>query len=143
MLKVFMQILFMGCFFAAFAFIGMVVSQPNLRVQRYGSVIGVKPEKIQEYNRLHAAVWPGVLNKIKDCNIRNYSIYIKEIEPGKYYLFSYFEYVGNDFDADMKKMADDPLTQQWWDVTKPCQIPLETRAEGEHWATMKEVFHLD
>ena len=59
------------------------------------------------------------------------------------YLFSYFEYVGNDFEADMKKMSDDSLTQEWWKLTDPCQIPLETRKEGEWWATMEEIFHLD
>jgi L-rhamnose mutarotase len=107
-------------------------------MQRYGSVIGVRAEKLEEYKRLHAAVWPGVLSKITECHIRNYSIYYKDG-----FLFSYFEYVGTDFVADMAKMAADPLTQQWWDVCMPCQAPLETRKEGEWWASMEEVFHQD
>ncbi len=53
------------------------------RVTRYGSVIGLKPEKLEEYKELHANVWPGVLKKIKECNIRNYSIYLCELEEGK------------------------------------------------------------
>ena len=105
---------------------------------RYGSVIKVKPEKLDEYRTLHAAVWPEVLDTVTRCNIRNYSIYHKDG-----YLFSYFEYVGDDFDADMAKMAADPVTQKWWDVCKPCQEPLESRAEGEWWAGMEEVFHWD
>ncbi len=56
-------------------------------------------------------------------------------------LFAYFEYVGEDFDADMAKMAADPKTQEWWDIMKPMQAPIETRAEGEWWAAMQEVFH--
>jgi L-rhamnose mutarotase len=40
-------------------------------------------------------------------------------------------------------MAADPETQRWWDVCKPCQKPLDTRKEGEWWAMMDEVFHLD
>jgi len=28
-------------------------------------------------------------------------------------------------------------------MTDPCQIPLETREEGEWWASMEEVFHQD
>ena len=124
-------------------FIGRSFSQPNITVKRYGSVIGVKPEKIEEYIRLHAKPWPGVVNKIRDCNIRNYSIYLKEIEHGKYYLFSYFEYVGNDFEADMAQMAADPETQEWWKNTDPCQIPIPTRKENEFWASMEEVFHSD
>lgn len=107
-------------------------------MKRYGMVIKVRPEKLEEYKRLHAAVWPGVLDMIRQCNIRNYSIYHKDG-----YLFSYFEYHGTDFKADMAKMAADPLTQKWWDVCKPCQEPLPTRAEGEWWADMEEVFHCD
>ena len=107
-------------------------------MQRYGMVIHVKPEKIEEYKKLHAAAWPEVLKKITACNIRNYSIYLKDLT-----LFSYFEYVGNDFEADMNAMAADPTTQKWWDVCKPCQVPLESRDKGEWWANMEEVFHHD
>ncbi len=107
-------------------------------MRRYGMVIKVKAEKLVEYKRLHAAVWPGVLKMIRECNIRNYSIYFKDG-----FLFSYFEYLGNDFHADMAKMAADPTTQEWWKVTIPCQEPLETRGEEEWWANMEEVFHLD
>jgi L-rhamnose mutarotase len=105
---------------------------------RYGSVIKVKPEKLEAYKRLHASVWPGVLKMIGECHIRNYSIYYRDG-----YLFSYFEYEGDDYEADMDKMAADPETQRWWEVCKPCQQPLETRASGEWWATMEEVFHQD
>ena len=107
-------------------------------MKRYGMIIKVKAEKIEEYKRLHTAVWPDVLKKITECNIRNYSIYLKEDT-----LFSYFEYTGSDFEADMAIMAADPTTQKWWDVCKPCQQPLETRQEGEWWADMEEVFHQD
>lgn len=105
-------------------------------MQRYGSVIKVKPGKLACYKKLHAAVWPGVLKMIKQCHIRNYSIYHKDG-----WLFGYFEYTGKDFNADMKKMAADPLTRKWWAVCKPCQKPLKTRAKGEWWAGMEEVFH--
>lgn len=107
-------------------------------MQRYGSVIKLKLDKLDEYKKLHANVWPSVLEKIKDCNIRNYSIFYKDGV-----LFSYFEYVGDDFDADMIKMADDPNTQAWWKLTNPCQEPFKTRKEGEWWAGMEEFFHTD
>ncbi len=112
-------------------------------MKRYGWVIGLKEEKIEEYKKLHAAVWPGVLKKIKDCNIRNYSIYLQKLDDGRHYLFAYFEYVGDDFDGDMAAMAADPTTQEWWDVCKPLQTPLKGCAEGEWWADMEEVFHCD
>jgi L-rhamnose mutarotase len=105
-------------------------------MKRYGMAIKIKPENLHEYKRLHADVWPDVLKMIGECNIRNYSIYHKD---GM--MFSYFEYVGDDFDADMAKMAADPTTQKWWDVCKPLLDPLETRAPEEFWANMEEVFH--
>jgi len=105
---------------------------------RYASVIGIKPENRAEYERLHADVWPEILAKIYECNIRNYSIY----RYGEL-LFSYFEYIGKDFDDDMAKMADDPMTQKWWGVCKPLQSPVADRADGEWWAAIPEVFHVD
>ncbi len=105
---------------------------------RYGSVIRIAPENLARYRELHAAVWPGVLAKITECHIRNYSIYHR---GG--WLFSYFEYVGDDYDADMARMAEDPTTQEWWAVNKPLQQPLDDRAEGEWWASMDELFHHD
>ena len=112
-------------------------------MKRYGSVIGLKEEKIEEYKELHAAVWQDVLKMIAKCNIINYSIYLRIMPDGKYYLFSYFEYTGDDFGADCAKMAADETTLKWWDVCMPCQKPLEDRAEGEWWADMEEVFHCD
>jgi L-rhamnose mutarotase len=105
---------------------------------RYGQLIGLKPGKLAEYSRYHARVWPEVLKTITACNIRNYSIFHWEGQ-----LFAYFEYVGTDFDADMKKMADDPKTQEWWAVMKPLQAPLANRREGEWWVNLDEVFHVD
>ena len=110
---------------------------------RYGMVIGVREEKLEEYKRLHAAVWTDVLKMIAECNIRNYSIYLRKLPDGKHYLFSYFEYVGDDYEADLAKMAADPTTQKWWNVCEPCQEPLADRADGAWWANMKEVFHSD
>jgi L-rhamnose mutarotase len=107
-------------------------------MQRYGSVIKVRPEKLEEYKRYHAAVWPEVLATIRRCNIHNYSIFLKDD-----FLFGYFEYHGNNFAADMAIMAADPKTQEWWSIMGPMQLPLETRAEGEWWANMQEVFHTD
>lgn len=113
------------------------------KLQRYASVIGVKEDMIEEYKRLHADVWPGVLKMISQCNIRNYSIYLRTLPDGKHYLFSYLEYVGDDFEGDMANMAADSETQRWWDVCMPCQEPLDDRREGEWWATMEEVFHCE
>jgi L-rhamnose mutarotase len=109
-------------------------------MKRYGMVIGLDPVQKAEYERLHAAVWPEVLKMIQQCNIKNYSIFLREPEN---LMFSYFEYHGADFAGDMAKMAADPKTQEWWKVCGPLQRPLETRANGEWWASTEEVFHMD
>lgn len=105
---------------------------------RYGMVLGLKPEEEERYRQYHTAIWPGVLEMIHKCNIRNYSIYLHN-----HMLFSYFEYVGEDYAADTAKMAADKTTQEWWAIMMPMQNPLPTRKEGEWWSTMEEVFHAD
>ena len=107
-------------------------------MKRFGQTIGLDPASYERYKEYHAAVWPEILAKITECNIRNYSIFHKDNQ-----LFAYFEYIGTDFNADMAKMAADPKTQEWWSVMEPMQRPVATRAEGEWWASMEEVFHLD
>ncbi len=107
-------------------------------MKRFGQVIQLPPETREKYKEYHANPWPEINGMIKECHIQNYSIYLKDD-----YLFAYFEYVGDDFEADMAKMAADPKTREWWDVVKPLQRPLKTRHTGEWWADMEEVYHLD
>lgn len=107
-------------------------------MRRFGQIIRVKPDRIEDYERIHAAVWPEVLETIRACNMRNYTIF----RHGTL-LFAYFEYIGSDFAADMKKMAADPKTQEWWTHTDPMQEPVEGKAGGEWWADMKAIFHTD
>lgn len=109
-------------------------------MRRMGMVIGIAPDEIAEYRRLHAGVWPGVLSRLRASNITNYSIFLREPEN---LLFGYWEYAGTDFAADAAAIAADPVTQDWWRICGPKQRPLESRADGEWWAAMEEVFHMD
>ena len=109
-------------------------------MQRMGMMIGIRPEKIDEYKKLHDAVWPEILKQLRDSNIRNYTIFLREPEN---VLFGYWEYHGSDFAADVAAIAEDEKTREWWALTDPCQQPLDSRAEGEQWAMMQEVFHTD
>ena len=108
------------------------------RVQRFGKIIKLRPEHREEYLRLHADAWPAVLATLTACHIRNYSIFL---EGGM--LFSYFEYVGEDYTADMARMAADPATREWWRLTDPCQEQTEGAVAGEWWTPLREVFHHD
>ena len=107
-------------------------------VQRFAKVLGIPKENRERYEELHADVWPGVLEQIKRSNIRNYSIY----RYGEL-LFSYFEYVGDDYEGDMARMAADPMTQKWWEINEPLQQPVSERNEGEWWMDIPEIFHTD
>lgn len=108
-------------------------------VQRMGMVIGIAPENTAEYKRLHADVWPDVLARLKQSNISNYSIFLREPEN---LMFSYWEYTGSDFEADMAAISEHKVTQKWWQVCGPMQRPLDTRKDEEWWAGMEQVFFL-
>src|SRR3972149_4601379 len=114
---------------------GSIVKMESEKVtKRVGSLIKVKPEYEERYIILHKYTFPGVLDRIRKSNIRNYSIFLLNG-----ILFSHFEYIGNDFVADMKAIAD-PVTKDWWKLTDPIQEPLPARKEGELRAEMDWLF---
>ena len=104
-------------------------------MERYGKVIKIKAGKLSYYKKLHANPWTEVKNAIKECNLRNFSIYYKDG-----YLFSYYEYIGDDYGADMKKLEE--LTREWLNETDQCQEPVESAKTNEWWSEMEEIFHL-
>jgi len=108
-------------------------------MKRYGQVVKIRPEKEAYYRELHANPWAGVLTKITECNIRNYSIFIRDG-----YAYAYFEYIGEDFAADMEKMAADATTQKWWAECLPCQEAVDSAPKGVvSWVDMEEVFYYE
>ena len=107
-------------------------------MRRYAQLISLKPEFRDEYVRLHSAVWPEVLATIAACNIRNYSIFL----DGEM-LFAYFEYVGENYQDDMAKMAACPDTQRWWRLNDPMQEPLPGSSLEKRWKELHEIFHFN
>ncbi|MFC4031567.1 L-rhamnose mutarotase [Streptomyces polygonati] len=107
-------------------------------VRRFAAVVRLRPEREQEYRRLHAAVPPDVLEALRRAHIGNYSIFLRDG-----LLFSCLEYSGDDYAADTAAIAADPASREWWRLTDPCQQPLASAADGEWWAPAEEVFHLD
>ena len=107
-------------------------------MKRVGQTIRLRPEATEEYKRIHVKIWPEIDQAIRAAGITNYSIFLKDGV-----MFAYFEYTGPDeeFDARMKQMADAPRMKEWWAITEAMQNPFETRAPGEWWANMEEVFH--
>jgi L-rhamnose mutarotase len=101
-------------------------------------VIRLRPGCYDEYKRYHSETWPEILALIARSNIRDYSIYHHEG-----WLFSSFEYHGSDYAADMARMAEEPVMQRWWAIMEPMQEPLPSRAPGEWWTRMEEVFRME
>jgi L-rhamnose mutarotase len=108
-------------------------------VQRMGMVIGIKPEKLEEYKQLHANPWPEMSAALTEANIRNYSIFLKEPEN---LLFGVWDYAGSDYEGDMRKLGDKDVTKRWLALTDPCQVPLPSATSGEWWSFMETVFQL-
>ena len=107
----------------------------------FGQIGRIKPECIEEYCRLHEVdvyteKWAGVLQLIRDCNIRNYNIFIEDDV-----VFGYYEYIGDDYEADMAKMAADPLNQEWWSHTRPCFTKYKADSPEAFYTDMKQIFH--
>ena len=109
-----------------------------MTTRRIASVIELRSEKEADYRALHADVWPGVVQTLHDNGVRNYSIFLH-----RGLLFSYLEFVGDDYGAAMTAIASDPVTKEWWKLTDPCQTPVTSAESGEWWAALEEVFHLD
>ena len=107
-------------------------------MKRLGMMIGIKENKIEDYKKLHAEVWPPVLKNLTELNCRNYSIFLR----GNL-LFSYMEYHGDDYERDMRFMSENKAVREWWAVCGPCQEPMPNRNKGDWWSPMEEVFHHD
>jgi L-rhamnose mutarotase len=107
-------------------------------MQRFASVIRLRPERREEYLRLHQTVWPSVEQMLLRANIRNYTIFLNGD-----LLFGYYEYVGDDHDADQARIVADPQTRYWWALTDPCQESVAEPGSGHWWAPMQQVWHLN
>lgn len=109
-------------------------------MRRIAQVIGVRAERFEEYRRLHAAVWPEILDALRHAGIRNYYIY-----HFRGTLFAYMEYHGPEaeFERRMHDLANAPRMREWWNITEPMQCPDGSRPPGAWWLDIDEVFHTD
>ena len=93
----------------------------------------LKPEKVEDYARLHSDPWPELLEVLEDCHIHHYSISIKGTQ-----LFTYYEYTGEDYAADEARMNSHPVIKRWHTFSKPCFLHHE---EGVYYEELTEVFY--
>jgi L-rhamnose mutarotase len=109
----------------------------NRNLQRFGRVLMLKEGKIDEYERYHAKVDPGVLKATSASGIRNYSIFRYER-----WLFSYFELpAGKKLEDVSRELMGNPDCMRWEALMHELQEPLPQSGEGNYWVLMKEVWH--
>jgi L-rhamnose mutarotase len=106
-------------------------------MKRIAQIARLIPERREEYLTLHREVWPGVEAALRAAHISNYSIFIHGDT-----LFAYYEYHGDDWDADLASIMADPESQRWWTFTDPCQEPWPDSATGSRWVDLPEIWHL-
>jgi len=122
---------------AVVAFSAGFAAKKHREIKRVGMVVGIDPDRIDEYKRLHADDNPGVRDLLNKYHIHNFSIFLQKMPDGKWYEFGYYEYTGNDFEGDMAKMDAEPRTIQWLKQCDPMQIPLPG---SEGWTNMERVY---
>ena len=105
-------------------------------MERHAMIIGIKPDRIEEYKKYHANPWPEIEDCIADSNIKNFSVFIYKTT-----LFGYFEYYGKDLKTDMKSWADNKKMQEWWKIHIPMLKPMEKGKRDDGWIYMDEIFH--
>lgn len=98
-------------------------------------VIGLREDQIAAYRQLHDGA--GVRDLLSAANIHNFSIFLTRMDDGNFYEFASYDYIGDDYDADMASLAADPRNQAWLALCDPMQRPLH----GESgWRQMELIF---
>ena len=90
----------------------------------HAGMIRARPELIEQYQQLHDKTWEEVMARMYASNMRDFVVWF---HPTTNMMFHQFIYVGTDFDADMARVAADPVVRFWWTYCEPCQEPL-------HWS---------
>ena len=96
----------------------------------------VRPDRIDEYRRRHAAVWPELLAALRDTGWRNYSIFLR---PDGL-VIGYFE--TTDLTAAIEGMSALPVNARWQAEMAELFVPTQ-QAVDDGLVQLSEVFNLD
>ncbi len=102
-------------------------------MKRFTLYAQLKPEKMEDYIKLHADPWPELMHLLDSCHIHHYSISLRGNE-----VFTYYEYTGDHYEADMKRMDESAVMQRWWTFSKPCFLHHD---KGHYYEDLNEVFY--
>ena len=102
---------------------------------RYCLLGHVDPARIGEYREVHRAVWPELLNVLRDAGWRNYSLFLRD--DGL--LIGYVE--SDDLDEAQEQVARTEVNARW--QAKMAALFRSEGAPDEAWERVPEVFNLD
>lgn len=97
----------------------------------------VKPDRLDEYRRLHRDVWPEMRAALRRHGWRNYSLFLRD--DGL--LIGYCE--TDDFAASVAGMQQEPVNARWQEGVADLFEHLPDGAADRAMAPIPEVFHLD
>ena len=104
--------------------------------RRHCFLLRVRPERMEEYRRRHAAVWPEMLAALAETGWRNYSLFLSD--DGL--LVGYVE--ADDLRASLAAMARTDVNARWQAEMAPFFVDLEGGPD-EGLVLLEEVFHLE
>jgi len=107
------------------------------RMQRVCFLLKVRADRLDEYVERHAAVWPEMLDALRQTGWTNYSLFLR---PDGL-LVVYFE--TPDLQAALDGMSATEVNERWQAEMAPFFESLDGRRPDEAFATLREVFHLD
>lgn len=105
-------------------------------MKRIGTITRVKPGMLDAYKKIHDEIWEDVVAASHECGTRNFTIFF----VGDY-LFSYSEYIGDNYEADMKKKSQMPAIQRWKAATGAMLTEVNEEVGG--CMVLPELFHCD
>jgi L-rhamnose mutarotase len=105
-------------------------------LQRVCFQLQVRPERIAEYRRRHAAVWPEMLQALKDTGWNNYSLFLR----ADGLLIGYLE--TSDLSAAQAGMAATDVNARWQAQMGEFFAELEGTPDTG-FMTLTEVFNLE
>jgi L-rhamnose mutarotase len=101
--------------------------------ERSAFVLRVRPDRIDDYVRAHAEVWPELLEALRGAGIRNYSIFRDGTQ-----VFGYFE--ADDLEAAARYLEQQPVSARWQDAMAGL---LEARVPDGGPPPLEQIFRLD
>lgn len=105
--------------------------------QRVCFMLHIKPDRLDEYRRRHAAVWPAMIEALQRTGWHNYSLFLTP--RGE--LIGYLE--TDDFPLAQTRMRDEPVNALWQSQMQDFFVATNGKDPDQLMSPIDEVFHLD